>query len=332
MTISEDEDESLAQFLEKEVLSEVSDQEEEEDLMIKEPNPKRMHMTEDKAENQKSKEEDKASCSSSSSTAIVSNNQLMRIETGILSKIPPELFRHILKFLSSEDLIACSLVCRFLNHAASDESLWQRLYRMRWGLLPPTRKLRECPWKKLYIERDGEDMVDLGRNCPVEFKEYYVQMQAAKRSQAPLPSQVKVNDDGLILDKTVADQVSIWKRSKGLTDKVVTDHTCSGEKCTYYQVGDVFVCEKTGQVHVCDEFCREAVMDPSNMLWVCRISGHCFDNVLSPQEVESDAEQQQEDPTDEPEPFMGSGRFARAYLLGYNCADEKELEATWRFL
>lgn len=23
---------------------------------------------------------------------------------------------------------------------------------MRWGLLPPTRKLRECPWKKLYIQ------------------------------------------------------------------------------------------------------------------------------------------------------------------------------------
>lgn len=26
------------------------------------------------------------------------------------------------------------------------------------------------------------------------------------------------------------------------------------------------------------------------------------------------------------------GMAARAYLLGYNCADEKELEATWRFL
>ncbi|XP_059289052.1 uncharacterized protein LOC132042543 isoform X4 [Lycium ferocissimum] len=30
---------------------------------------------------------------------------------------------------------------------------------------------------------------------------------------------------------------------------------------------------------------------------------------------------------DEAEPFMGLGRFARAYLLGYNCDDEKELEA-----
>lgn len=75
-----------------------------------------------------------------------------RIETGILSKIPPELFIHILKFLSSEvplhcfldvwllvwlywdmiklwqDLVSCSLVCKFLNSAASDESLWRRLW------------------------------------------------------------------------------------------------------------------------------------------------------------------------------------------------------------
>lgn len=88
-----------------------------------------MRRTEDKTENLENTE-DKGSCSSSSSSAITSNsggNRLVRIETGILSKIPPELFRHILKFLSSEDLIACSLVCRFLNHAASDESLWQRL-------------------------------------------------------------------------------------------------------------------------------------------------------------------------------------------------------------
>lgn len=34
-------------------------------------------------------------------------------------------------------------------------------------------------------------MVELVRNCPSEFKEYYIQMQVAKRSQAPLPSQVK---------------------------------------------------------------------------------------------------------------------------------------------
>ncbi|KAK9276232.1 hypothetical protein L1049_005763 [Liquidambar formosana] len=321
MTVSDDEDENLAHFLESEVLSEVSDQEETKTTMEEEneePQAKRLRVD---------VEEDEGT--SSSSTSKSSNSVPIRIETGIFSKMPPELFHHILKFLSSEDLIACSLVCRFLNSAASDECLWRRLYCMRWGLLPPTKKLRECAWKKLYIQRDEEDMVEFVRNCPSEFKEYYIQMQAAKRSQAPLPSQV--NDDRTILDKTVADQVSTWKSSKGLTDKVVANHDCSGETCSYYQIGDVFICEKTGLVHVCDDTCREVVLDPTNELLVCTISGHCFDRLLSPAEMEPDAEQQQGGAPDEAEPFMGSGRFARAYLLGYNCADEKELEAALRF-
>ncbi|KAB2628335.1 F-box protein SKIP31 [Pyrus ussuriensis x Pyrus communis] len=112
-----------------------------------------------------------------------------------------------------------------------------------------------------------------------------------------------------------------------LRHKVEADHACSGEKCTYFQIGDVFVCEKTGQVHG-----REVVMDPANELWVCTISGHCFDGFLSPEEMESDAEQQQGTVTDEAEPFLGSGRFARAYMMGYNCVDEKELEDALRFV
>ncbi|XP_027361553.1 F-box protein SKIP31 [Abrus precatorius] len=321
MTFSDDEDENLAQFLESEVLSEVSDKEEEN---VEEPKAKRKRVEEAESAEQNSG-------SSSVPKNIGVNNGAVpgRIETGHFSKVPPELFHHILKFLSSEDLISCSLVCRFLNYAASDEALWRRLYCMRWGLLPPTRKIRECPWKKLYIQRDGEDMVELVRSCQNEFKEYYIQMQAAKRSQAPHPSQLK--DDKIILDKTLADQVSSWKSSRGLSDTVVTDHACSGDTCSYYQMGDVFICEKTGQVHVCDDTCREVVMDPTNELLVCTISGHCFDRLLSPAEMEPDAEQLQGGVTDEAEPFMGSGRFARAYLLGYNCADEKELEATLRF-
>ena len=50
-----------------------------------------------------------------------------QIDTGMFSSIPPELFLQIFKFLSSEDLISCALVCRFMNAAASDETLWRRL-------------------------------------------------------------------------------------------------------------------------------------------------------------------------------------------------------------
>ncbi|XP_019153014.1 PREDICTED: F-box protein SKIP31 [Ipomoea nil] len=394
MAASDDEDESLAQFLESEVLAfsdqdqgNVSNEEEEkggreskhmrvedyeeenEDLVDEEEGRvlKKIRVVKDEGEiegKEKEDEEQKRRAkeirvgeeeeeqvrplfSSPSSIggasgmintfkdikngASTSSNTLRiprRIDTGVISKIPPELLHHILKFLSSEDLVSCSLACKFLNYAASDESLWRRLYCMRWGLRPPKRP-RESAWKKMYIQRDAEDMGEFVRNCPSEFKEYYIQMQAAKRSQTPLLSQV--NDDHIILDKTVADQISIWKKNKGLSDKVFVDHACSGEACTYYQIGDVFVCEKTGLVHVCDDTCREVVSDPTNGLLVCTISGHCFDRMLSPSEIEPDTEQQQGGGTDEAEPFMGSGRFARAYLLGYNCDDEKELEAALRF-
>jgi len=253
------------------------------------------------------------------------------IENGVFSKIPADLFPKILKFLSSEDLVTCALVCRFLNYASSDESLWRRLYCMRWGLSSPTKlqgKPRSSAWKRLYIERDEDDMIEWVRTAPTEFREYYIQMQASKRSQTPLPSQV--NDDMFLLDTTVADRITHLKHSRGLPDEFTAEHVCSGRTCTYSQVGDAFLCEKTGRVHVCDDTCREIVLDTSSGLLVCTVSGRCFDRWLSPSEEELYLGDQQSDannPADEAEPFMGSGRFARAYLLGYNCDDEKELEA-----
>jgi hypothetical protein len=40
---------------------------------------------------------------------------------------------------------------------------------------------------------------------------------------------------------------------------------------------------------VCDDSCREIVLDPSNELLVCTISGRCFDRWITPAE-EDDAE------------------------------------------
>lgn len=39
---------------------------------------------------------------------------------------------------------------------------------------------------------------------------------------------------------------------------------------------------------VCDDTCREVVMDPTDELLVCKISGHCFDRLLSAAEMEPD--------------------------------------------
>jgi len=122
-----------------------------------------------------------------------------------------------------------------------------------------------------------------------------------------------------MLDKTVADQVSSWKNSRGLTDEAVKGHSCSGNTCSYTQIGDAYICEKTGRVHgntyflsisvyparfrlsicwcvirsclkmflflfisVCDDACREFVLDQSSGLLLCTISGHCFERWLCP--------------------------------------------------
>ncbi|CAN0880270.1 F-box protein SKIP31 [Linum grandiflorum] len=334
MTTWDDEDDLLAQLLESEVLSELSDQDEpdetkEEDADIQ-PRAKRIRIDEEEKIKIDQKEKGKEKANDENEDRDRSRiARFRKIGSGIFSQVPPELFPHIFKFLSSEDLVSCSLVCRFMNCAASDESLWRRLYCMRWGILPPTNNLSQGYWKTLYIQRDEEDMVNLLRNCQPEFKQYYIQMQAAKRSQAPTPSQVK--DDNILLDKTVADQISLWKTRRGLPDNVVTDHNCSGSTCSYYQIGDVFVCEKTGNVHVCDETCRENITDPTNELMVCTVSGRCSD-ILLPTEMEPEPQdQQQYGGAEEPEPFMGSGRFARAYMLGYNCDNEQELQDALRF-
>jgi hypothetical protein len=174
----------------------------------------------------------------------------LSIQTGNFGRVPPELFQNILRFLSSEDLSTCTSVCRFLRGAASDEGLWRRLYCLRWGRPPSSDrpgKPRGCAWKKLYFERDEADMVDFVRNTPAEFREYYVQMQAAKRSQAPLPSQV--HDDLVVVDSSMADQITAWRHSQKLADPYLGDHWCSGKTCSYYQIDDVFLCEKTGRVH-----------------------------------------------------------------------------------
>lgn len=264
----------------------------------------------------------------------------LSIQTGSLGKVPPEIFQNILRFLSPEDLSSCTSVCRFLRGAGSDERLWRKLYCLRWGPFTKPNGRKEphgSAWKKLYFERDHADMAEFVRNTPLEFRELFIQMQIAKRSQAPLKSQVY--DDLLMVDTSVADQITAWRRRYSLPDVYVGDHGCSGRSCSYHQIGDVFLCEKTGRAHVCDDTCKETLLDPSNELLVCTVSGRCFDRWLSPSEENYAEEfgqqqgQQQADANagaDEGEPFLGSGRLGRAYLLGYNCADERELDAAYR--
>lgn len=40
---------------------------------------------------------------------------------------------------------------------------------------------------------------------------------------------------------------------------------------------------------VCDDNCKEVILDPESELLVCTISGHCFDRLLLPSDAEADA-------------------------------------------
>ena len=114
-------------------------------------------------------------------------------------------------------------------------------------------------------------------------RDLFRQMQRAKRSAPPDPTELHT-DDVLISTPTDAEAVARYRASKGLGDGTdpASRHTCSlANGCSFHRVGaDIFVCERTGRAHVCDEECRERVVDMDGMSEMCSISGRSFDRIL----------------------------------------------------
>lgn len=61
--------------------------------------------------------------------------------------------------------------------------------------------------------------------------------------------------------------------------------------CSWYALFLIFICcckhfnDYYFGYAVCDDTCKDVVLDPENELLVCTISGHCFDRLLSPSET-----------------------------------------------
>ncbi|GAQ85376.1 hypothetical protein KFL_002320100 [Klebsormidium nitens] len=249
---------------------------------------------------------------------------------GCFAWLPSELLMHVMKFFSAEDLCVVARVNSTFRALSSDEGLWRSLYCNRWGPPPATDRRRSSrvrgkSWKQLYFERDGSEMRETLRNAPPEYREIYGQMAAAKRSQTPAVQQVHQvhSGDFVKVDTSVADQIRDWKAKQ--TFEAGAGHVCSGQRCSYHRIGDVFICERTGNIHVCDETCREMVSDPASDLLVCGISGRCFDRWVTPAEEEEAGAQARA--VEEQDTYAMGGRLAQAYYLGYNCSDEEELDA-----
>ncbi|GJP56494.1 hypothetical protein CLOM_g15559 [Closterium sp. NIES-68] len=192
--------------------------------------------------------------------------------TGSLGLLPPELYHHVLKFLSAEDLSVCACVCRYLRTASSEEPLWRRAYCIRWGPPPPappssSRSAMEgggggggggggvggagggvggagmharsrSHWKGLYFERDRGEMKEFVADSPQDCRGFYAQLQAAKRNLVPRRDQVY--DELVHVTSDLARAVAEWRQKNNLPERVEEAHTCSGGNCTFHRIGNVF--------------------------------------------------------------------------------------------
>ena len=280
-----------------------------------------------------------------------------------LASLPQELMTQILRWLSPEDLTTLAVTCRQLRVPTQDESLWRRCYCARFGHPNVTREEHArrgavaslggatssrvgtgrgpgpssgglgggSSWRALYFQDDARELRQAVAGAPSDLRPIYAQMQAAKRSHPPDP--VSLHGDEVLLTLTDSESVSKWRATRGLgdgTDPAWRRHTCSlGHGCTFHRIGaDIFVCEATGRAHVCDDACRERVVDMDGMSETCAISGRSFDRIWVDEHAEGlvggyggDGACVGGDPTGE------RGWLRGCYEAGYGASSEKEMYA-----
>ena len=239
-----------------------------------------------------------------------------------LGTLPLELSLQILRWLSPEDLTSCATTCRALRLAASEDSLWRRCFCSRFGH-PKRPGVRS--WRALYFQEDARELRLTASSAPPDLRHLYAQMQSAKRAQPP----ATLTDDAL-LTLMDAENVMRWRAQRGLSDgsDPASAHTCSiANGCSYRRFGaDIFVCERTGRAHVCDDSCRERVVDMDGMSEMCSISGRSFDRFLG-DGAEGMGAGHVEGGAGEVG-FTGErGWLGRAFEAGYGASSEKELYA-----
>ena len=99
-----------------------------------------------------------------------------------LALLSDELVLRVMAKLSPEDLLAAAQACRWLRAAASDASLWRRLYHARWPSGPEQQAadaehVQGCSWKVLYLEADEREVAAARAAAPAEaFRDIYLQV------------------------------------------------------------------------------------------------------------------------------------------------------------
>eukprot|EP01113_Clastostelium_recurvatum_P015210 TRINITY_DN1841_c0_g1_i1.p1 TRINITY_DN1841_c0_g1~~TRINITY_DN1841_c0_g1_i1.p1 ORF type:complete len:401 (-),score=72.25 TRINITY_DN1841_c0_g1_i1:1263-2378(-) len=79
----------------------------------------------------------------------------------LFTVVPDEVLLHLLSFLSADDVLSASLVCRHIERISSDDLIWKRLYsqdKWQWSLfskLSSTHTVDHQPpsWKRRYLSQ-----------------------------------------------------------------------------------------------------------------------------------------------------------------------------------
>lgn len=106
----------------------------------------------------------------------------------------------------------------------------------------------------------------------------FVQMAISKRSLS-LGRGYIVQEVQAAASRNRHSPVAQWRVEHGLPEEPDADHACIG-RCSFVNIVDnVYICEQCGREHVCDDSCKERVLDTANWMPVCPISGMCFDQL-----------------------------------------------------
>lgn len=95
----------------------------------------------------------------------------------------------VFKFLSPQDLVAAAKASRCLARASNTPALWRHLFLLRWGenAVETGSEMESCvSWKKLYFERDSEEMDRLPRHG-TPMGDIYLKMHISQRSKVRRP-------------------------------------------------------------------------------------------------------------------------------------------------
>jgi hypothetical protein len=236
-----------------------------------------------------------------------------------IASLPSELLLRVLSFLSAEDLTASvAPSCRAFRAAADDATSWRPLFAVRWGGTQGTNSsnMDNLSWKTRYMERDRLELEEIRRRIRPPMQQYYLQMTVGRRSEVPkTPSR----EGSSLAEPGAGRSLAAWRAARGFRPWPLTvDHGCPGRQTFVPLPGSelpVFLCERCGWAHLCDDTCKERIVDAATDMLVCPISGFCSGRVLTEDE---EAAQLRGRGDDELEPLYGTGWLARVYIDGYH--------------